>query len=340
MRPDPHERASETKVCENTEHAPGEERGGRPKRGRRAPRARTSLHAAMRALARPRPPAGGRPRPPAPAASPALRTAQGRRLASAATVLAAPAGAPDLATAPASSEALSPPPGDGGEVAEVRWGAGTGGPRAPPRRPGPAAALPVPHSVVASMVTAPAAGGSEATAGGAATARAARARRPPSDAASAPARHPRPPPPPQIHGPEDLEAALAAASDASVVVLMAKSASCRPCKMFQRKYQRLAASTPNTTFLLITGDESKETRGMMMAMAVKVTFFFLFSSRRAHPHPTRAPRRRPAHRPPPPPPPQVTPTFFVYRRGAIVRTATGVNENNLKAAVEEALALP
>lgn len=34
---------------------------------------------------------------------------------------------------------------------------------------------------------------------------------------------------------------------------------------------------------------------------------------------------------------RVTPTFFVYRDGALFKTTTGVNENNLKAALDEAL---
>jgi hypothetical protein len=87
--------------------------------------------------------------------------------------------------------------------------------------------------------------------------------------------------------------------------------------MFGRKYERMAAAyAPDVVFLEITGDESKETRGMMMAMAVRVT-----------------------------------PTFFLWDRGEgrstgeaaggappATRTATGVNENNLKAAVDAVLA--
>lgn len=87
-----------------------------------------------------------------------------------------------------------------------------------------------------------------------------------------------------------------------------------------RKYERLAASyAPSAVFLVITGDESKESRGMMMAMGVRVTpTFYLWD---------RAPGRRgleeegAAGGGPPP-----------------TRTATGVNENNLRAAVDAVLA--
>lgn len=108
--------------------------------------------------------------------------------------------------------------------------------------------------------------------------------------------------PPQIHGPEELDAILSAYPE-RLVVLQCKAASCRPCKMFARKYSRLAASTPDAVFLVITGDESPESRAMMMAMKVRVT-----------------------------------PTFFVYRGGVIAKATTGVNENNLKAALDEAAA--
>lgn len=116
--------------------------------------------------------------------------------------------------------------------------------------------------------------------------------------------HPFPPFPhhTQIHGPEELDAILSAYPE-RLVVLQCKASSCRPCKMFARKYGRLAAATPDAVFLVITGDESAETRAMMMAMKVRVT-----------------------------------PTFFVYRGGEIVKTATGVNENNLKAALDDAAA--
>lgn len=33
---------------------------------------------------------------------------------------------------------------------------------------------------------------------------------------------------------------------------------------------------------------------------------------------------------------RVTPTFFIYKNRALFKTTTGVNENNLKAAIDEA----
>lgn len=94
----------------------------------------------------------------------------------------------------------------------------------------------------------------------------------------------------QIHGPEELDAVLASSPSDSVVVLMAKSAGCRPCKAFARKYARIAGlyggvdgsdggdggdvsgKKNGATFLVVTGDESKETRAMMMAMKVRRTW--------------------------------------------------------------------
>jgi hypothetical protein len=86
--------------------------------------------------------------------------------------------------------------------------------------------------------------------------------------------------------------------------------------MFKRKYERIAASyAPRAVFLEITGDESKETRGMMVAMAVRVTpTFFLWD---------RVPARSTGDLAGGAPPP--------------TRSATGVNENNLKAAVDAVL---
>ena len=87
--------------------------------------------------------------------------------------------------------------------------------------------------------------------------------------------------------------------------------------MVMRKYERIAASyAPDAVFLVITGDESKESRGMMMALSVRVTpTFFLWD---------KAPRRSTGEVVGGGPPP--------------TRTATGVNENNLKDAINAVLA--
>jgi hypothetical protein len=133
---------------------------------------------------------------------------------------------------------------------------------------------------------------------------------------------------------------------------MAKSAGCRPCKAFARKYQRISALyQDDAVFCVITGDESKETRAMMMAMKVrskcwcscfalsmknfggeKRELFFsltLFSPRPRKKKTDFQKKKKLKVR--------VTPTFFVYRDGALFKTTTGVNENNLKAALDEAL---
>ena len=45
-----------------------------------------------------------------------------------------------------------------------------------------------------------------------------------------------------------------------LVVLMCKAQGCRPCKMFSRKFQRLAEQFQDAIFLDIMGDETKDTR--------------------------------------------------------------------------------
>lgn len=143
----------------------------------------------------------------------------------------------------------------------------------------------------------------------------------------------------QIHGPEELDATLAA-NPTRLVVLMAKSAGCRPCKAFARKYQRIAALYPDAVFTVVTGDESKETRAMMMAMKVSLEregggererrsfFSFLLLSWKELVLTFPSDQKKKQVR--------VTPTFFVYRDRALFKTTTGVNENNLKAALDEA----
>eukprot|EP00884_Botryococcus_braunii_P019581 jgi/Botrbrau1/6306/Bobra.0339s0017.1 len=103
----------------------------------------------------------------------------------------------------------------------------------------------------------------------------------------------------QIHSEEELHEILAQ-DPHKLVVLECKSASCRPCKMFGRKYARLAEAFPDCLFLEIIGDESQETRKMMIKLEVKST-----------------------------------PTFRFYRDGECVNITTGVNENNLRSAVEK-----
>jgi hypothetical protein len=80
----------------------------------------------------------------------------------------------------------------------------------------------------------------------------------------------------EITGPEEY-AAIRAAYPQRLVVLMAKARSCRPCKAFSRKYSAVAARFPEAVFLAIYGDDSKESRQMMIALAVRVTPTFRLS---------------------------------------------------------------
>ncbi|EIE19106.1 thioredoxin-like protein [Coccomyxa subellipsoidea C-169] len=109
----------------------------------------------------------------------------------------------------------------------------------------------------------------------------------------------------QVHSALELEDKLQR-HDGKLVVLMCKAASCRPCKMFARKYQRMAAefSTQGAVFLEILGDESADTRKLMISMQIRVT-----------------------------------PTFCLFRGTEVVQTVTGVNAENLQNAVREQLAM-
>ncbi|CAL5224555.1 g7257 [Coccomyxa viridis] len=93
-------------------------------------------------------------------------------------------------------------------------------------------------------------------------------------------------------------------ADSNIVVLMCKAQSCRPCKMFARKYQRIAAdyASKGAIFLEILGDETSESRKLMIEMAIKVT-----------------------------------PTFCIFHDKEIIRRVTGISEDNLKAAIAEEL---
>jgi Thioredoxin len=73
---------------------------------------------------------------------------------------------------------------------------------------------------------------------------------------------------------------------------------------FARKYHRMADQYPEAVFYEVVGDESKDLRGMMISMGVKVT-----------------------------------PTFRLYRRGECVEKFGGVNEDNLRSAIDTQLDL-
>lgn len=89
-----------------------------------------------------------------------------------------------------------------------------------------------------------------------------------------------------------------------LVVLMCKAQGCRPCKMFSRKFQRMSEQYQDAIFLDIMGDETKDTRKLMINLDVRAT-----------------------------------PTFFLYRDGRLGQTLTGINENNLRNAITD-FALP
>ncbi|KAK9834626.1 hypothetical protein WJX74_006093 [Apatococcus lobatus] len=83
-----------------------------------------------------------------------------------------------------------------------------------------------------------------------------------------------------------------------LVVLMSKSYGCRPCKAFNKKFERVAGQNQDAVFLEIFGDENEDTRAMMIDMCVKVT-----------------------------------PTFHMFKGGRLCHMHTGINEENLKNAV-------
>ena len=69
---------------------------------------------------------------------------------------------------------------------------------------------------------------------------------------------------------------------------------------FSRRYQRLAEKHTEIDFLSMYGDETPATRKLMMEMQVKVT-----------------------------------PTFMLYRGGQRVHSICGINEDNLRTAIQE-----
>lgn len=104
-----------------------------------------------------------------------------------------------------------------------------------------------------------------------------------------------------IHSSQQLQEVLQTHSQ-QLAVLMCKSKTCRPCKMFMKKYMEIAEKLPGVVCLQIFGDESPDTRKMMVSMKVKVT-----------------------------------PTFALYRGGEAVGTTTGVSDVKLLRAIFERL---
>lgn len=104
-----------------------------------------------------------------------------------------------------------------------------------------------------------------------------------------------------VKSPEQF-AALSAEHPEKLIVLMCKSHSCRPCKMFTRKYLSIAQRFPDCILAEIYGDETPETRKMMMQMEVRVT-----------------------------------PTFRMYRQGDCVNVTAGTNDKKLMRGILSAM---
>lgn len=96
-----------------------------------------------------------------------------------------------------------------------------------------------------------------------------------------------------VNSPEQFDDLVAAHAD-KLIVLMCKSHSCRPCKMFTRKYMSIAERFPECILCELYGDETPDTRKMMMRLQVKVT-----------------------------------PTFRMYRQRECVNIVTGTNDKKL-----------
>ena len=63
----------------------------------------------------------------------------------------------------------------------------------------------------------------------------------------------------QLHSSQEFQDVIEQ-NPGKLVVMMCKAQGCRPCKMFSRKFQRLAEQFEDAIFLDIMGDETKDTR--------------------------------------------------------------------------------
>lgn len=100
-----------------------------------------------------------------------------------------------------------------------------------------------------------------------------------------------------VHSPEEFQAQLDDHAG-QLVILMCKAKGCRPCKAFGRKYARFAQQYSDAVFLEVFGDETPDTRKMMIEMQIKAT-----------------------------------PTFRFYRKGELVSTHSGISEDKLQAGI-------
>lgn len=107
----------------------------------------------------------------------------------------------------------------------------------------------------------------------------------------------------RLYSPDELKEFLRAFDD-RLVVMCCKAKGCRPCKAFERKYLRCADEYRDVVFLEMYGDESKETRKLMLALQVKST-----------------------------------PTFMLFKERASVHQHSGINEAKLRNAINMQLGL-
>lgn len=107
----------------------------------------------------------------------------------------------------------------------------------------------------------------------------------------------------EIESEEELNAAVASANGAPVI-LMASLTWCRPCRALARPLATLAAHYPSATFLKLHGNTDDGTKRLFRDV-LKV---------------------------------RSTPTFFVWRDGQITHTHTGARKDKLEHAVREAVA--
>lgn len=70
-----------------------------------------------------------------------------------------------------------------------------------------------------------------------------------------------------VHSAQELKRVLSVCSD-TLVVLFCKARYCRSCKYFNKKFHRVAESTPDALFLELVCDESQESFELMEQLEV------------------------------------------------------------------------
>ena len=152
----------------------------------------------------------------------------------------------------------------------------------------------------------------------------------------------------QLHSSQEFQDVIEQ-NPGRLIVMMCKAQGCRPCKMFGRKFQRLAEQFGDAIFLDIMGDETNDTRvsaGGLQGFCTE-RLFMMHSACAACPEAgvslslcsrmctkiscmQRLMMKLDV---------RATPTFFLYRDKRLGQTLTGINENNLRNAITD-FALP